>query len=64
MAAYNLAFFAGVRATGVAVGTAVALGSGPIWAGLLQALGGQRPPLRWWVGTAGGGRRRADGGRR
>lgn len=52
MAAYNLAFFAGVRATGVAVGTAVALGSGPIWAGLLQALGGQRPPLRWWLGTA------------
>lgn len=52
MAAYNLAFFAGVRATGVAVGTAVALGSGPIWAGLLQALGGQRPPLRWWWGTA------------
>ena len=52
MAAYNLAFFAGVRATGVAVGTAVALGSGPIWAGLLQALGGHRPPGRWWVGTA------------
>ncbi len=52
MASYNLAFFAGVRATGVAVGTAVALGSGPIWAGVLQALGGQRPPLRWWVGTA------------
>lgn len=52
MAAYNLAFFAGVRATGVAVGTAVALGSGPIWAGLLQALGGHRPPWRWWVGTA------------
>jgi DME family drug/metabolite transporter len=52
MAAYNLAFFAGVKATGVAVGTAVALGSGPIWAGLLQALGGQRPPGRWWIGTA------------
>jgi drug/metabolite transporter, DME family len=51
MAVYNLAFFAGVRATGVAVGTAVALGSGPIWAGLLQALVGHRPPLRWWVGT-------------
>jgi DME family drug/metabolite transporter len=52
MAAYNLAFFAGVKAAGVAVGTAVALGSGPIWAGLLQALGGQRPPARWWAGTA------------
>jgi DME family drug/metabolite transporter len=65
MAAYNLAFFAGVKATGVAVGTAVALGSGPIWAGLLQALGGQRPPARWWAGhRAGGGRRHRDGGRR
>src|SRR3546814_1367017 len=32
MAIYNLAFFAGVKATGVAVGTALALGSGPIWA--------------------------------
>lgn len=52
MAVYNLAFFAGVKATGVAVGTAVALGSGPIWAGLLEALGGQRPPGRWWLGTA------------
>lgn len=52
MAVYNLAFFAGVRATGVAVGTAVAIGSGPIWAGLLQALGGQRPSAPWWLGTA------------
>jgi drug/metabolite transporter, DME family len=52
MAAYNLAFFAGVRHSGVAVGTAVALGSGPIWAGLLQALAGQRAPARWWAGTA------------
>jgi len=51
MAAYNLAFFAGVRASGVAIGTAVALGSGPIWAGLLQALRGQRPDARWWLGT-------------
>jgi DME family drug/metabolite transporter len=51
MAAYNLAFFAGVRASGVAVGTAVALGSGPIWAGLLQALRGQQPDARWWLGT-------------
>lgn len=51
MAVYNLAFFAGVRATGVAVGTAVAIGSGPIWAGLLEALAGQRPDARWWLGT-------------
>ncbi len=58
MAIYNLAFFAGVRATGVAMGTAVALGSGPLWAGLLQALiTRQRPRGIWWlaVGIAVGG---------
>lgn len=53
MGAYNLAFFAGVRAAGVAVGTAVALGSGPLWAGLLEATVARRRlrPL-WWAGTA------------
>lgn len=52
MAVYNLAFFAGVRATGVAVGTAVALGSGPVWAGILQSLlTRQVPPRGWWIGT-------------
>lgn len=53
MTAYNLAFFEGVRACGVAVGTAVALGSGPLWAGLLQSILQRRPPpLAWWGGTA------------
>lgn len=53
MAVYNLAFFAGVRLTGVGVGTAIALGSGPIWAGLLQAVVQRQPPSRaWWWGTA------------
>lgn len=53
MCAYNLAFFAGVRAAGVAVGTAVALGSGPVWAGALQALVRRRMPApAWWAGTA------------
>lgn len=52
IAAYNLAFFAGVRATGVAVGTAVAIGSGPIWAGLLETAVTRRPPAAaWWGGT-------------
>ncbi|MFO1329455.1 MAG: DMT family transporter [Rubrivivax sp.] len=52
MAAYNLAFFAGVRLTGVGVGTAIALGSGPIWAGMLQALVQRQPPTAaWWAGT-------------
>lgn len=53
MAVYNLAFFAGVRLTGVALGTAVALGSGPVWAGLLQALWTRCWPAPvWWLGTA------------
>lgn len=53
MAVYNLAFFAGVQATGVAVGTAVAIGSGPVWAGVLQGLASRRlPGTTWWLGTA------------
>lgn len=52
VAVYNLAFFAGVRLSGIAVGTAIALGSGPIWSGLLQAgLGSRAPSGAWWTGT-------------
>jgi drug/metabolite transporter, DME family len=48
VAAYQLTFFAAVDATGVAVGTVVALGSGPVFAGVLA-----REPLtaRWAVAT-------------
>lgn len=53
MAVYNLAFFAGVKLTGVGIGTAIALGSGPIWAGMLQAVLQRQPPsAAWWLGTA------------
>jgi drug/metabolite transporter, DME family len=53
MAAYNLAFFAGIRLTGVALGTAVALGSGPLWAGVLQTLlQRRRPTASWCLGAA------------
>ena len=53
MAAYNLSFFGGVRLAGVAVGTAIALGSGPVWAGVLQSLlTRQAPAAGWWLGTA------------
>ena len=53
MCVYNLAFFAGVRSTGVAVGTALALGSGPVWAGVLQFTISRKFPSRtWWLGTA------------
>lgn len=52
MAVYNLAFFAGVRVSGVAVGTAVAIGSGPVWAGVLQFVAsGRAPKAVWWWGT-------------
>lgn len=52
MCAYNLAFFAGLRSCGVATGTAVALGSGPLWAGLLQAAVTKTwPPRAWWCGV-------------
>jgi DME family drug/metabolite transporter len=52
VAAYNLCFFAGVKASGVAIGTAIAIGSGPLWAGLLQwLLAGQAPRAAWWIGT-------------
>ena len=53
IALYNLAFFAGVRLAGVAVGTTIAIGSGPLFAGALQALVTRRPPVAlWWLGTA------------
>ena len=53
MVTYNMAFFAGLQRTGVGLGTAVAIGSSPVWAGLLQAALQRRwPPVLWWVGTA------------
>ena len=52
VAAYNLSFFAGVKHSGVALGTAIAIGSGPIWAGLLQTWVQRRLPVPlWWLGT-------------
>lgn len=69
VAVYNLSFFAGVRAAGVALGTALAIGSGPIWAGLLQTVQLRRLPAPlWWLGTllgvAGGVAMALDGGTR
>jgi DME family drug/metabolite transporter len=50
---YQLCFFAAVDATGVAVGTVVALGSGPAFAGLFGlALRKERPTRRWAAATA------------
>lgn len=50
IAAYQLAFFGGVRLAGVALGTAVGIGSAPIFGGLVDAaLVGWRPSRRWLV---------------
>lgn len=52
VAAYQPAFFFAARQTGVAVGTLTAIGSAPLFAGLLGALTGTRPSRRWAVATA------------
>lgn len=53
IAAYQSLFFAGVALAGVAVGTAVGIGSVPIVAGTLDWLvDGRRPDRRWWLATA------------
>ena len=53
VAAYQLAFFAAVADTGVAVGTIVALGSAPALTGALEWLvTGVRPGGRWFAATA------------
>ena len=52
VAAYQLAFFEAVVTTGVAVGTMVAIGSGPLFAGLLAFLiHKERPGRRWLIAT-------------
>src|SRR4051812_38988397 len=53
VAGYQLSFFAAVADTGVAVGTVVALGSAPVFAGLLSRItGGARLDGRWVACTA------------
>lgn len=53
VAVYQLTFFAAVHATGVAVGTVVAIGSGPAFAGAFGWLAARESPgRRWAVATA------------
>jgi drug/metabolite transporter, DME family len=53
VAVYQLSFFAAVRLTGVAVGTVVAIGTGPAAAGVLGRLvNGERLSARWAQATA------------
>ena len=52
VALYQLTFFGGVRLAGVALGTAVGIGSAPIWGGLVDwRFTAWRPSARW-VGAA------------
>ena len=49
----KFSFFQGVHLIGVAVGTVVAVGSTPIFAGLIQAfLYKEKPDLLWYIATA------------
>ena len=45
---YPLAFYAGMRDAGVAVGNTVALGSGPLFAGVIEWLATTRRPTKNW----------------
>ncbi len=52
IAAYQLCFFAAVNATGVAVGTVIAIGSTPVFGGILgRVFRGERLSGRWWGAT-------------
>ncbi len=53
VALYQTAFFSGLDRAGVAVGTVVTIGSGPIFAGALGTLAGQgRPRRAWFMSTS------------
>ncbi len=49
VAVYQLAFFQAVADTGVAVGAIVAIGSGPVFAGILERLVDGSWPTRTWL---------------
>ena len=49
--AFQATFFFGTRSNGVAVGTVIALGSSPLFAGLFEWPRGHRPSHRWLAAT-------------
>ncbi len=53
VALYQLCFFAALDRAGVAIGTVVTIGSGPVFAGVLGVVAGQGfPGVRWLGSTA------------
>lgn len=52
VAGYQLTFFDAVARTGVAVGTLVTIGTGPVVAGMIDLATSRRPPSARWVGGA------------
>ena len=49
---YPLAFYSGMNLVGVAVGNVVALGSGPVFAAIIESVvDRRRPPARWFLAT-------------
>ena len=51
IALYQVTFFVGLRALGIAVGTILAIGSTPFFAGAVSVATGQGRPSRAWLGT-------------
>ncbi len=52
VAGYQIGFFEGTKRAGVALGTLVALGSGPVFAGVFQAIRSRRlPSVAWTLAT-------------
>ncbi|MFS0576837.1 EamA family transporter [Sporosarcina sp. 179-K 3D1 HS] len=53
MAIFQLCFFTSIRLTGVAIGTVVAIGSAPMFSGIIEWLLLKRHPNRVWVMATG-----------
>ena len=51
MAAYQPLFFSGVFKTGIALGTVLALGSAPVFSGMIEYFMGEKLSIRWIIGT-------------
>jgi len=52
MAFYQPLFFLGVSRTGIAIGTALALGSAPIFSGVIEIISGNSISKKWFISTS------------